>query len=98
MPLPVVAVITAKPGATELVREALTELVAPTRLEEGCLSYSLYQSSDDPTVFVTVESWRGAGDLEQHMASAHIAATFAKAGDALAAPPAIHSLVPIDVA
>ncbi|MBE7189536.1 putative quinol monooxygenase [Jatrophihabitans endophyticus] len=96
MSLPVVAVITAKPGSEDVVREALSELVAPTREEEGCLSYSLYQSSDDSTVFVTVESWRAAEDLEGHMKSAHIAATFAKAGDALAAPPAIHSLMPID--
>lgn len=96
MPLPVVAVITAKPGSEDIVREALTELVPPTREEEGCISYSLYQSSDDATVFVTVESWREAADLEGHMKSAHIAATFAKAGDGLANPPVIHSLMPID--
>ena len=96
MPLPVVAVITAKPGQEDLVREALSDLVAPTRDEAGCLSYSLYQSSDDATVFVTVESWNEASDLEGHMKSAHIAATLAKAGDALAGAPVIHSLMPVD--
>ncbi len=96
MPVPVVAVITAKPGSEELVREALSELVAPTRNEAGCLSYSLYQSSADPTVFVTVESWNEAGDLDAHMKTEHIAATFAKAGDALAGAPMIHPLVPLD--
>jgi quinol monooxygenase YgiN len=98
MALPVVAVITAKPGFEELVREALSELVAPTRDEPGCLSYSLYQSSADPAVFVTVESWQGAGDLDAHMKTDHIAATFAKAGDALAGAPMIHPLVPLDEA
>ncbi len=96
MPLPVVAVITAKPGSEDLVREALSELVAPTRDEPGCLSYSLYQSSADPAVFVTVESWREPGDLDAHMKTDHIAATFAKAGEALAGAPAIHPLVPLD--
>ncbi|WP_375479050.1 putative quinol monooxygenase [uncultured Jatrophihabitans sp.] len=96
MPLPVVAVITAKSGSEDVVRAALTELVGPTREEAGCLSYSLYQSSDDATVFVTVESWRAPDDLQQHMQSAHIAKTFATAGDALAAPPVIHSLIALD--
>lgn len=98
MPLPVVAIITAKPGSEDIVREALTELVAPTRQEDGCLSYSLYESSDAANVFITVESWRDSSDLDGHMKSAHIAATFAKAGDALAEPPVIHSLTPIDEA
>ncbi|WP_375489361.1 putative quinol monooxygenase [uncultured Jatrophihabitans sp.] len=98
MPVPVVAIITAKPESTDLVREALSELVGPTREEPGCISYSLYQSSADPAVFVTVESWRAADDLDQHMKTEHIAATFAKAGDGLAGAPAIHALVPIDEA
>jgi quinol monooxygenase YgiN len=98
MPLQVVAVITAQAGSEDLVREALTELVPPTRDEAGCLSYSLYQSSADPTVFVTVESWREAADLDEHMKTPHIAATFAKAGAALAGPPAIHPLVALDEA
>ena len=95
--LPVVAVITAKDGSADVVREALTALVAPTRNEDGCLSYALYESADQPGVFVTVESWRHPSDLEAHMASDHIARTFAVAGEALAGAPVIHSLTPIDV-
>ena len=79
------------------MRDALTALVAPTREEEGCLSYALYESTSAPGTFVTVESWRAQADLDGHMASAHIAATFAAAGDALAGAPAIHVLTPIDV-
>ncbi|SHG31727.1 Quinol monooxygenase YgiN [Jatrophihabitans endophyticus] len=98
MPLPVVAVITAKPGSEDLVREALSELVPPTRDESGCLAYSLYRSTEDPTVFVTVESWREADDLAAHMRSEHIAAAFAKAGDGFAGRPVIHSLEALDEA
>ncbi len=95
--LPVVAVITAKEGSADVVREALTALVGPTRDEPGCLSYALYESASTPGVFVTVESWRGQDDLDAHMKTEHIARTFAVAGDALAGPPAIHPLTPIDV-
>lgn len=95
MPVPVVAVITAKPGSEAVVRDALEKLVPPTRAEEGCLSYDLYVSTDNPGTFITVESWRDPTDLKSHMASDHIAATFAAAGEALAGPPVIHSLDPV---
>ena len=55
MSLSVVAVITAKPGSEDAVREAMQGLVAPTRAEEGCLSYSLSESVAAPGTFVTVE-------------------------------------------
>ena len=95
--LPVVAVITAKDGGADQVRDALTALVTPTRAEEGCLSYELYESTTTPGVFVTVESWRAPADLDAHMQSEHIARTFAQAGDALAGAPTIHSLTRIEV-
>lgn len=95
--LTVVALINAKPGSEDAVRDAMAALVPPTREEEGCLAYSLYESATTPGTFVTVESWRGQNDLDGHMASAHIAATFAAAGDHLASAPAIHVLKPLDV-
>ena len=90
--LPVVAVITAKPGSHDVVRDAMTALVAPTRGEDGCLAYELYESATAPGTFLTVESWRDDADLDAHLASPHVAATLAAAGDALAEPPAIHRL------
>lgn len=95
--LAVVALISAKPGSEDAVRAALTTLVPPTRQEEGCTSYALYESATAPGTFVTVESWRGQSDLDAHMASPHIAAAFAAAGEHLAAAPAIHALTPVDV-
>ena len=91
----VVALITAKPGSEDAVREALSELVEPTRDEEGCINYHLTVSAADPTVFVTVERWRSQEDLDAHMRTPHIAAAFAAAGEHLAAPPAIHPLRPV---
>ena len=91
----VVALITAKPGSEDAVREALSELVEPTRAEEGCIDYYLTVSAADPTVFVTVERWRSQENLDAHMRTPHIAAAFAAAGEHLAAPPAIHPLQPV---
>lgn len=90
--LPVVAVIVAKPGSEGPVREALQSLVEPTRAESGCRSYELYESSSTPGTFVTIEAWGGPADLDQHMASEHIATALGATAEHLAAPPAIHPL------
>lgn len=92
MPLQVVATITAKPGSEEIVRDALTELVSGTRTEEGCMVYELFQSAADPTVFVTIETWREQSDLDAHLQTPHLQQAFATAGEHLAGPPAIHPL------
>jgi quinol monooxygenase YgiN len=96
--LNVVAVLTAKPGSESIVAQALTDLVAPTRAEAGCISYDLYASAADPTVFITVEKWQSQADLDQHMQTAHIATALATAGDHFGAAPAIHPLAAIDAA
>ncbi|MGI8678902.1 MAG: putative quinol monooxygenase [Jatrophihabitans sp.] len=95
--LAVVALIKAKPGSESVVRDALTALVPPTRQEDGCLAYALYESGTEAGTYVTIETWRAQSDLDAHMQSDHIKATFATAGDALAGAPAIHVLTPIDV-
>ncbi|WP_392544619.1 putative quinol monooxygenase [Oryzobacter telluris] len=92
--LPVVAVIVAKPGSEDTVRSALQGLVEPTLAESGCRAYSLHESVAEPGTFVTIESWDGSADLDQHMASDHIAAALAATDGHLASPPSIHPLSP----
>jgi quinol monooxygenase YgiN len=94
-PMPVVAVLVAKPGSADIIRAGLSALVEPTLAEPGCLSYELFESSTSPGTFVTVESWGEPADLDKHMASAHIATALATVGDHLAAAPAVHSLKPV---
>lgn len=93
--LQAVAVISAKPGSQDQVKEALTALVEPTRAEEGCLSYDLFESASTPGTFVTVERWRDQADLDAHLQTEHIAAALAATGDHLATAPGIHPLVPV---
>jgi quinol monooxygenase YgiN len=93
----VVAVITAKPGSEDAVRDAMKDLVEPTRGEAGCLSYDLSESTTAPGTFVTVEEWSDPSDLEAHMQTDHIKGALAVMGSELAEAPAIHSLTPLDV-
>ena len=97
MSIHVVAVITAKPGSEEAVREAMQGLVEPTRAEEGNISYDLSESLATPGTFITVEEWSDPSDLDKHMETEHIQGALAVLGTELAAPPAIHPLKPLIV-
>ncbi|MEJ7633865.1 putative quinol monooxygenase [Aeromicrobium sp.] len=97
MSINVVALITAKPGSEDAVREAMAGLVAPTREEPGCRAYALSESSAAPGTFVTIEEWDGPDDLDAHMQTPHIQSALSVLGSELAEPPAIHPLTPIDV-
>ena len=96
MSINVVAVITAKPGSEDVVREAMKGLVEPTREEAGCISYQLSESNVAPGTFITVEEWNGPSDLDLHMETPHIQQALSAMGSELAAPPAIHPLSSLD--
>jgi quinol monooxygenase YgiN len=83
----VVARILAKPESVPVVREQLSGLLAPTRAEEGCLVYDLFQNEADPTDFTFYEEWTSGPALDAHAASAHLRDTFAALDGHLASPP-----------
>lgn len=77
----VVAKVTAKSDAIEVVKVELIKMLASTRQEEGCLEYRLHQDHENPAVFVFYENWKSQVCLEQHMNSAHFQAYVAAVGD-----------------
>ena len=85
------ATLLARPDTVDATREALAALVAPSQAEAGCAHYELFQSLDEPTRFQTVERWQTPAAVESHLASEHVQAAFAAAGDLLAAEPVIQS-------
>lgn len=91
----VMATLIAKADKVEETQTALASLVAPTNDEEGCISYELFRSDDDPTEFVTVEEWTDQAAIDSHMGSDHIAAALAAAPELLAADPKITSYTKI---
>ena len=87
----VIATLIAQDDKIDATRDALTALVAPTQAEAGCISYHLYQSTEDPTEFVTVEEWEDQAAIDNHFTTEHIGAALAAAPEILAADPKIIS-------
>jgi quinol monooxygenase YgiN len=85
--LTALGIIRAKPGKSREVGRRLQALVAPTRAEPGCVAYDLHQSTDDPSVWVIIEAWRSASDLDAHIATAHMAGFLAGSDEVLDGPP-----------
>lgn len=96
MSMQVVAVITAKPGSEDAVRDGLKSLTVASREEGGCQSYALHESATTPGTFITVEEWGGPEDLDAHMQTPHVQEALSTLGDHLAEAPAVHPLQPID--
>jgi len=76
--LTVIATIRSKKGAEEKVRQQLVGLVAPTRTENGCVDYILYQDQSDPSTLMFYENWESKTDLDAHMKSPHFKKCFAE--------------------
>ncbi len=61
----------AKEDGIEKMRELLTAMVAPSKAEDGCIFYDIFQYEDRPEKFMAVESWRDEKALDGHKASPH---------------------------
>jgi quinol monooxygenase YgiN len=83
----VVARIVSLAESVSFVRQNLMGLLAPTRAEEGCIVYDLFQNDSDPTDFTFYEEWTSGAALDAHASSSHIAATFARLDGHLATAP-----------
>lgn len=82
----VVAHIHAKPGAEAALRAVLEGFVAPTRAEEGCLRYDLFEDLKNPGKYTFIEEWTSEEALAKHGQSAHIQAGRAQFPELLAEP------------
>lgn len=82
----IVAKIKAKDAMRDQLKEVLLSLIAPTRSEEGCISYSLHQDCDDPSVFMFYENWASREALDVHLQTPHLQGLAARADELFAAP------------
>lgn len=73
-----VAFFVARQGRTEDLGESLLALVAPTRTEEGCQRYEIFQSSDDRDQWMVHEAWRSRADFDAHMRTPYVAGFMAR--------------------
>ena len=71
----VIATLTIKPGSLEALRGPAAACIAATRVEEGCVSYELFESLDDPEKLVFVERWASReAHLSAHARTPHVLA------------------------
>jgi quinol monooxygenase YgiN len=82
----VVAHFVAKPESVQAVKRILSDMIDPTRAEQGCVTYELLQNIADPTDFTFVEEWTSRSDLDQHAESEHIRINRELVKDHLAKP------------
>ncbi|MEE8176920.1 MAG: putative quinol monooxygenase [Acidobacteriota bacterium] len=68
----VVARIKAKPGKEAQVKQVLSQLLSPTRLEAGCINYDMHESFDNPAHFLFHENWTNQEALNKHLETAHL--------------------------
>ncbi len=77
MPLTILVLIPAKPGQGDALDAALKGLLAPTRAEEGNISYDAHRSNDDPNLFMMYETWESQAALDKHFGQPHMVAAIA---------------------
>ncbi len=90
-----IAVLKAKAGQTEALRDALQALLLPTREEPGNLDYALFQLRDVPDTFYMRESWRDQQALDEHIAQTYFQAFIGQMESLLAEPLRLDYLTPI---
>ncbi len=92
--LTITARILAKADAREEVKREAIKLVEPTRKEEGCVYYNLFNDIDNPNLFIFQECWESLALLEKHLQSAHMVA-FQQASDGKLEEFVVHKLAAI---
>ena len=90
-----IAVLKAKDGQTEALRDALQALLLPTREEPGNLDYALFQLRDAPDTFYMRESWRDQQALDENIAQPYFQAFIGQMESLLAEPLRLDYLTPI---
>jgi quinol monooxygenase YgiN len=61
----------AKPDGIEKMKALLSAMVAPSKAEDGCIFYEIFQYENQREKFMAVETWRDEAALDGHKASAH---------------------------
>ncbi len=89
--LTVVAVLKAKPGKEDALRETLLGLVDPTRAEAGCVQYDLHESTEKKGEFVFFEKWVSREALDEHLAKPYLEALRARGDELFSEPPDIRT-------
>ncbi len=61
----------AKNGCEDKMKDLLSAMVKPSKAEDGCLFYDIFQLENNRKKFMAVETWRDEKALDGHKTSAH---------------------------
>ena len=81
-----IAVLKAKAGKREALRQGLLTLIEPTRAEPGNLDYVLFELRDEPGTFYMREAFASQAALDEHVAAPYFQVFAAKMNNLLAEP------------
>jgi quinol monooxygenase YgiN len=62
----------AKPGKAVALGRILTELVVPTRAEDGCRYYEPFSDIEAPEKFTVIEGWDTPEQWQNHLKAPHV--------------------------
>ncbi len=61
----------AKKDSIEKMKELLFAMVKPSKAEDGCIFYDIFQYENQREKFMAVETWRDEKALDGHKTTAH---------------------------
>ena len=67
----ILVTLTPKAGKEAGSKKLLRGMCAPSRAEEGCITYNLYKRAEGGSSLHLFESWRSAAALDAHRATPH---------------------------
>lgn len=70
----VVAIAETSSEKAEELKSICLGLIEPTRKEEGCIGYELYQDTTKPGKFTFIENWKSKEHLDIHSKTPHLVA------------------------
>jgi quinol monooxygenase YgiN len=73
-PRPLLAVLEAKPGCADELRELITTLTRHNRQEPGCVTFIPYEADQYPGRFYLYEIFANADAFDEHLETDHVKA------------------------
>jgi quinol monooxygenase YgiN len=88
----IIGTVICKPETREELLSILTDQVAPSRAEPGCINYDFHADAENPCCFVFYENWHSQADLDAHLKQPHVKPLFSQIDRLLAEPVQIRYL------
>jgi quinol monooxygenase YgiN len=81
------ASVVVKPEARERWLALLDAVTPPSRAEDACQSYVVYEAVETPNAFIFIEEWASLEGLYAHFQTPHFTEFLGALGDVIAGPP-----------